>query len=106
MIAAGKLDRLATLQTVTQGTSPSGAPTEVVANYATIWVGKEDVTARERFRANQELGEETTVFRARWRSDVTSEMRLVVDGKTYDLAPPIEVGRREEMQLIGTVVRV
>lgn len=103
--AAGSRDRRIVIQSVTTTVSETGIPVETWANFLTLRAAKREITARERFRANQEIGEEVATFEVPFHSGITSEMRLIHDGKTYQLAPPVEIGRREALELTGTVVR-
>ena len=77
MFPAGRLDRPVVIQSLTETVSPGGAAVQVWTDFASVWAAKQEVTARERFRASQEIGEEVAVFTVRWRDDITSDMRLL-----------------------------
>lgn len=102
---AGGLDRRVTIQQRTLGQSASGAATETWADFATVWAGKRDLKGREFFDAQKENAEISTEFRLRWRSDVTAEMRLQLDGLTYDIVSIAELARREGLLILATAPR-
>jgi len=103
----GRFNRRVTILEKTETQDEIGQPIEAWPPRATIWAEKKDIRARERFRADQEIASETTVFETRWLSWVTpSNHRLEHDGKTYDIEAVIELGFRERMELIATAVRL
>lgn len=106
MPAAGRLDRLVTIQVATMAQDETGQPVETWADWKQVWMGKKDIRAFERFRSNQELAEETTVWTSHWIEGLTPEHRLVVEGKTFDILGIAELGRRSGLEITATAVRV
>lgn len=106
MPAAGRLDRRVVIQraTVTQGST--GQPVETWATWKVVFMEKRDVRADERFRADQELATETTVFMAQYLDGLRTDDRLVCEGKTYDILGLAEMGRRSGYEITATAVRV
>lgn len=101
----GKLDRLVTIQAPVVTISDGGAEKTIWSDVATVWGQKKDMSVSSKLTADRELEEETTVFRIRYRSDVTAEHRLVCEGKTYRIAGgPIEWGRKEALEITGVAV--
>ena len=100
----GSLDRRVTIRTFTEAPDASGQPVITWSDLITVAASKRDVTARERFAARQELAQQTSVFRIRHRTDVTVEMRLVYDSKTYDIQGLAELGRREGLDITARAI--
>lgn len=106
MPAAGKLDRRVTIERKTTSRSSTGAVIETWATWRTVFMGKSDITANERFRADQELAVETTVWESHYIDGLRTDDRLSVDGKVYDILGIAEVGRRAGHQITAMAVRV
>lgn len=103
-LAAGRLDRRITIEQPSFSQDASGQPVATWSTLATVWGAKKDIRGRERFAAEQEIAEETTVFLIRWRNDVTVEMRLVHDAKTYRIEGLAETGRREGLEITAVAI--
>lgn len=103
-INIGRMDRRITIQQFTSAQNSAGEPIETWTALATVWGSKMDITGRERFTSQQQLEEETTVFRIRYRSDVTVKMRLVCETKTYRIDAIAEMGRRRALDITGTAI--
>jgi len=103
---AGRLDRLVTLQHHQLGSQAADGsyPNATYVAYASVWARKREISARERFAAQQTQAELDTVFEIRFRTDVVATDRLVCDGRTYDIRPGREIGRREGLELLATAV--
>lgn len=85
---AGKLNRLITLQQRTQGKDAEGGITDTWGDFvANIWAKVVHLSGNER-RATQQGGqvlEARTEFTIRYFPGVTSAMRVVFDGKYYNI---------------------
>ena len=99
---AGKMDRWITIEQFTAVQDSYGQETETWSEFKSVWAEKVDIKARERFAAQQDIAEETTRFRLRWLEDVTPKMRIVLDGKTYDIEGIAELGRRAGLEITAT----
>lgn len=104
---AGERDRLVTLQAVTQGKGASGAPVETVATLASVYASKADLSARERYLADQESAAADTRWEIDYRSDMDPELvdvpksrRLVYQGRSHDIVTASQIGRREGVELV------
>ncbi len=98
-LRAGALDRRVTLRAKSLANDASGQAIETWADLATVWAEKRDLRGREYLAAQAVNAEVETLFRIRWRSDVTPANRLTYDGKDYDIAAVAEIGRREGLEL-------
>lgn len=108
MIKSGDLDRRITFQSRT-GTqdSATGAYTYSWANLATnptVWAQVRDVlpSRAESVDADIDMQRRPARIRCRYRSDITSDMRIVYDGRTLRIVSgPVELGRREGLEMIA-----
>ena len=94
------LDRRITIQEPV--VSKDGYGEDVVTGWtpvATVWAQVIPVSGREYFDAAAIRAEKTTRFRIRWRSGVTEAMRIVYDGRSYDILGIVEIGRREGLEI-------
>ena len=68
---------------------------------ATVWAERLELRGAERWNAQQVVATLTVKYRIRYRDDITAQCMLVDDaGREYDLQPPIELGRRDGIELI------
>ena len=71
---------------------------------ATVWAERLELRGAERWNAQQVVAEMTCKYRIRYRDDVTAQCKLVDDGRReYDIQPPLELGRKEGLELICSV---
>lgn len=99
---AGLLDRRITIQRKSITQSDSGEEVVTWATVATVWVQKIENRGEERFAARQFVGHAIRTFRFRWSSvakEVTTEHRIVFDGRAFDITDVREVGRREGIEV-------
>ena len=67
----------------------------------TVWAERLELRGAERWSAQQVVATLTVKYRIRYRDDITAQCMLVDDaGREYDLQPPIELGRRDGIELI------
>ena len=93
------MDRRATILVRSLSQNGYGEQIETFATVDTVWAQKVELSGQEVLAAQQVSAEVTTIFRIRWRSDVTATCRLLVDGVTYMIAYIAELGRRERLEL-------
>lgn len=98
-ISAGDLDRR--IQLLRRDATKDAGGREVIAwpPRATVWASKRDVSGREQMVAGQLVAEHVTRFVLRWRADVCTTDRMLVDGVLYDVQHVAELGRREFLQV-------
>jgi head-tail adaptor len=101
MPAAGQLDELFDVERATTTQDETGAPVETWAVWKTIWLGRRDVQAAERFRAYLEIATETTVLVGHYLAGLQHDDRLVrrQDGQIFDIVGLAEVGRRQGLEI-------
>lgn len=84
---AQELNRKITLQALTPGGVDSNGDTlpAAWADFITVFAKVEPLVGREFFAAAAVQAEDTTKFTMRWRGDLDSTMRIVFDGKLYNI---------------------
>ena len=71
---------------------------------AKIWAERLELRGAERWSAQQVVSTLTVKYRIRYRDDITAQCMLVDDaGREYDLQPPIELGRKDGLELVCSV---
>jgi SPP1 family predicted phage head-tail adaptor len=106
MPGAGDLDRIVALQSATVADDPDyNEETETWATYATVHAHMEFHKSDESEASAREYAEMGLYFTIRWRSDVSSEHRLVYENNTYRIiGRPREIGRRQFLKLQATLI--
>ena len=70
----------------------------------TVWAERLELRGAERWSAQQVVATLTVKYRIRYRDDITAQCMLVDDaGREYDLQPPIELGRKDGLELVCSV---
>lgn len=98
----GELDRRIRIQALTPGqNSTYGEPTEAWTDWLVTWANVTPLTGRELYDARQLSAEVDTRFRVRWKSGLVPTMRILYDGKIYDIYHIAEIGRRVAWQILA-----
>ena len=84
-IRAGKLDKRVTIQETTEGQDVYGAVTDSWGTFATRWASIEPLNGKEYFQVAERNAEVNTRITMRYISGVTPKMRVLYDGRTYDI---------------------
>jgi SPP1 family predicted phage head-tail adaptor len=106
MIAAGKLDRVITIQRAAVETvAPSGAVTPIWSDVATVRAEVLHRTSIEFIAAFGEAGKESAGFRIRYLAGLTVADRVIYAGQAFNLVELKEIGRREGLELRCEAVR-
>jgi SPP1 family predicted phage head-tail adaptor len=101
MINAGDLNLRIILQIPTISRGTDGAEIKTFITHATVWASKKHKTSREFYSSQKINAEITDLFVIRYRSGVTTRMRVSFDGKYYDILGADDPdGRRRELQLL------
>lgn len=105
-----KLNKRITLQRKVTGEDESGYPTPGAGEWEdviTISAARIPLRGREFFAAAAAQAENTVRFEIRYRKGITADMRLICEGRIYNLsAPPLDdvYGDRTETHLMTTEV--
>ena len=71
---------------------------------AEIWAERLELRGNERWNAQQVVASMSCKYRIRYRDDITAQCMLVDDaGREYDLQSPIELGRKDGIELVCSV---
>ena len=97
---AGMLRHRVTIQRQELVFGKFGAPLhdKVWENVATVWASLEAMSGREFFASQQAQSEVT--HRIRYRPDVTADMRVIHNGKVFNIVAPLPDNRGRELVLM------
>lgn len=101
MIAAGKLDRRVTIEQPSVAADAYGGQVTTWTTFKVAWAEVRPIRGAERFEAMAQRAARFEVFRIRYLSGVTPKMRIVWDGRVYNIRNIAEVGRREGLDLMA-----
>jgi len=104
MLKAGIMDQKAEIQTPTEGVNSIGEPTFTYSAFATRWMALLPLSGAERIASLQNEGTVTHRVRMRYTAGLKPKMRLVSEGRTFEIDLVVERGRREEHELMVTEV--
>jgi SPP1 family predicted phage head-tail adaptor len=104
MLKAGIMDQKAEIQTPTEGVNSIGEPTFTYSAFATRWIALLPLSGAERVASLQNEGTVTHRVRMRYTSGLKPTMRVVSEGRTFEISSVVERGRREEHELLVTEV--
>jgi len=105
MIRAGDLNQRLTIQQATVARDTYGAEIQTWATYATVWASKKHNVSREFYSAQKINAEVTDLFIIRYRSTITTKMRISYNGRTYGILGADDPdGKRQEIWLTARVV--
>ena len=99
---AGTLRRRFAFQTQTTDQDDHGEPEDTWTTSFTVWGSVEDLSAKEALRDTAYTAQITAVVTIRYRTSVTSGMRIVYGTRTLEIAaPPIDKeGRVRELEIM------
>jgi len=100
ILPIGKLDRRITLQGLTQTQGEYGELIDTWADVATVWANAYAGAGKEFVAARQVNAEVSMQFQIRWMT-VSTTMRILYDGKYFDIVDIAEVGRRERLNIFA-----
>lgn len=100
MLRAGDMDTLATIETPTESTNAIGEPMLTYSTFATRWIALLPLSGSEQINALAAEGSVTHRVRMRYTSGLKPKMRLVSDGRTFEILSVMERGRRAEHELM------
>jgi SPP1 family predicted phage head-tail adaptor len=107
MIAAGKLDRRVQLQAPTVSAGTLGGVAASWATAATVWAQVRALSGRETAIAQQVHSQSTLAVTVRYRADVRTDWRVILDdGRVARIVWIDVIGRKEGLTLICEAVDV
>lgn len=97
---AQKLDRLITIQTITQSKDEtSGEAIRTPSTFAQVWASVTPWQGREFTQAGQLSAEITTRFHIRYLDGLNPKMRIIHEGKTFEIFRIEPVGRGDRQNI-------
>jgi SPP1 family predicted phage head-tail adaptor len=103
MIQAGQLSQRIAIQTATETVDGSGQPIRTwaaLSGPALLPAKVDAVTGGETLRGRQVSAEATTLFTVRYRSDITTRMRVTYEGRTLGIVRVSDpYGDRRELRI-------
>lgn len=88
-IQAGELRHRVTIQQYTESRNSAGEVIRSWTNEKQVWAGIEALTGSQRQEAMQQNADVTHRIKMRYNSTLTSEKRIVWDGRTFELKTPV-----------------
>jgi SPP1 family predicted phage head-tail adaptor len=98
---SGKLDRRISFQSSTLVKNSIG---EWIPTWTTVlnrWAAVEFTDTREKYEASELTAPGEVTFRTRYNATINEKMRIVYDGKSYDILHIAEINRREGLKIIA-----
>lgn len=104
---AGRLRHKVTIERLVAGSPQqfgTGEPDDAWTAYLSdIWATVEPLSGRELFAAQEHLAEVSTRVRLRYRDGITAQMRVVFEGRYYNVGAVIDRElRHRELELLCT----
>jgi len=100
-----KLDQRIILQQASYTRGADGSSIATYSTLATVWANKAHKSSREFWAAQKINSEVTDLFVIRYRKLMNTTMRIVHDGKTYNIIGTDDPdGRRREFHLLAQEV--
>lgn len=102
VLQAGELDRRITIQRKSVARDAYGAEAITWVTLAVLWARRRDLTAREYNAAAEQQSARTVAYDIRYRTDLTTAMRIVEGSRMSSIVGIAEMGRREWLTLTCT----
>jgi SPP1 family predicted phage head-tail adaptor len=102
---AGELDRKIVIEAATATRDAYGAETLTWATFVEVWAKKRDLRGDEYFTAQQMTAKVDAIFTIYWLDGLLETMRILYDGKYWDIRSINELGRREGQEIYAQVKR-
>jgi SPP1 family predicted phage head-tail adaptor len=102
---AGSLYKAIMLMRLVQQNDTYGADTSTYESYANCRAQWSPQTARETIQAGKEDYIELGVVRIRWRDDIKSTDRFMLDGRQHKIESLIEIQRHKGWEILYSVIK-
>lgn len=97
---AGKLNRRIVIRQMQAGTDAIGQPSTTWIDVVTIWADVRFVSGIETIKAGRETSTGRASVRIRATSGITAQMRVLIDGRDYDIVDVVPDHGRAWLTLI------
>lgn len=103
-IRAGRLNKRITIQKLSAANDDFGSAPPQWETFATAWASVEPLQGREFMSTSGEQAQVTTRIRLRYIPGITSAMRVLSEGRVFNLAgPPVDPDMRHRELHLMTV---
>lgn len=89
-----------TIQSITEVSDGQGGKTENWSTVATVWARIEPVSSRERLYSDKLEYQRTHKIAIRYRSDITNDMRILFNGRYFQIKSVYSPDEREAYTFI------
>lgn len=103
-LRSGDMDTLATVQAPAESANSVGEPILTWSTFAQRWIAVLPLSGSEQIQAMANEASVTHRIRMRYTEGLKPKMRIVSDGRTFEIMSVVEVGRREGHDLMVTEV--
>lgn len=97
-----KLDRRLIIQEPAETRDDYGQEVLTWSTFATVWAGVKLNIGKESFQTSERVKERVVDFKVRYRTDITSNMRLLYDSNYYEIEDVVELGREDGLIIRGS----
>lgn len=104
MIRAGILDKTAIVQLPSDDVNALGEPVFTYSTFATRRIALIPMSGSEQINAMATQGTVMHRVRLRYTAGLKPKMRLLCEGRTFEIVSVLERGRREEHELLAVEV--
>ena len=102
---AGDMDQEVVIESKSEARDAEGGVTESWATFATVWAKVIGTGGKEFFAAAAVNAEHTATFKIRYQTGILQTMRIVWDGRDYDIRAIKYIGRNEAIEITGVAER-
>lgn len=74
---------------------------EDIDENATVWANVEYKSGSEDFESDQLVSVKTATIKVRYRTDLKTDYRVVVDSEYFNIHSILEIGRKRFLKIIG-----
>ena len=105
-MAAGKFDRRITLEACHNRITAAGATEQIWTPVASAWAELVSSSGGESFGDDQVTAVTRATWRIRYRTNITTAMRVIARGQVYEINEVSEPDRNRELVLSCTALNV
>lgn len=104
MNATGKLNRRITIERRATGEDQIGQPVDAWETVAELWADVRFLSGISAIKASADVSISKVSIRIRHRTGLDAGMRVLFDGKTFDIQAVLPDGKRQFVDLVCEVV--
>lgn len=104
MLPSGVMDHLAVIQTPADSVNAIGEPVLTYTTFASRYVALLPMSGNEQMNAMATQGTVMHRLRLRYTAGLKPKMRIVTEGRTFEIMSVLERGRRVEHEVLAVEV--